>query len=99
MNVIENVYPLLALRSLSTNVVHAVGEMAGLEYGFADPCRTQTGAENVLVVGYVGSGEETVDVLEIAAARSGSHITTQRARSGRLTSRDCHEARTRGPSR
>lgn len=36
LNVVEHVDPLLTLRSLSTDVEHAVCEIAGVEDGLAD---------------------------------------------------------------
>ena len=36
LHVVEDVYPLLTLRSLAADIEHAVGEIAGVEEGLAD---------------------------------------------------------------
>lgn len=50
LDIVKDVYPLLSLRSLSTNVKHLVCEVARLENGLADTCGTKSCSENVLVV-------------------------------------------------
>lgn len=50
LDIVKDVYPLLSLRSLSTNVKHLVCEVARLENGLADARGTKSCSENVLVV-------------------------------------------------
>jgi hypothetical protein len=47
--VVENVNPLLALRSLSTNIKHAVYIRIDVKKRLADACRSQPCSKNILV--------------------------------------------------
>lgn len=53
LDVVEDVDPLLAFRSLSTNVEHAVGEVASVEDGLANAGGAESCTEDVLVGGGV----------------------------------------------
>lgn len=65
-DVLEAVYPLLTLRSLTTDIEHAVGKIADDEGGFGDTSRLDTRSEHVLVVGNVVGRSDTVDGVEVA---------------------------------
>jgi len=66
LNVVKDMYPLLSLRSLASNVEHAVCEVRYLEDSLADACRSESSAKDVLVARYVALLEEAVYVLEVA---------------------------------
>lgn len=69
LDVVENVYPFLPLRSLTTNIDHFVYEVAQLEDGLGDTGRPQSCAQNVLVCGKEVFHEKAVDVLEEAVVQ------------------------------
>jgi hypothetical protein len=69
-DVLEAVDPLLSLRSLTTDVEHAVGQVANDEGGLGDTSRLDTRAEDILVVGDVVGGGDAVDRVEVAASVS-----------------------------
>lgn len=65
LHVVEDVDPLLAFRSLSTNIEHAVCEVTSVKDGLADAGGAETCAQNVLVGRQIVFGEEPVDVGEV----------------------------------
>lgn len=69
-NVLEAVYPLLTLRSLTTDIKHAVSKIADDEGGFGDTSRLDTRSEHVLVVGNVVGRSDTVNRVEVAVTVS-----------------------------
>jgi hypothetical protein len=68
-NVLEAVDPLLSLRSLSSHIEHAVGEISNDEGGLGNTSGLDTGSENILVVGHVIGLSDTVDVVKVAMSR------------------------------
>ena len=78
-DVLEAVDPLLALGTLTTDVEHAVGQVANDEGGLSDTCGLDTRAEDILVVGDVVGGGDAVNRVEVARAVSTTlhQFTTQ----------------------
>src|SRR5690242_1277704 len=65
-DVLKAVDPLLALRSLTTNVEHAVGQVADDEGSLGDTSCLDTRAQDILVVGNVVGGGDAVNRVEVA---------------------------------
>lgn len=65
-HILEAMYPFLSLRSLSSDVEHAVGEILNYEGGFGNASSLDTRPEHILVVGYVVMSCDPVDRIEIA---------------------------------
>jgi hypothetical protein len=65
-DVLEAVDPLLTLRSLTSDIEHAVGEVANDECGLGDTGCLDTGSEDVLVVGDVVGSGDAVNRVEVA---------------------------------
>jgi hypothetical protein len=65
-DVLEAVDPLLTLRSLTSNIEHAVGKVTNDECGLGDTSCLDTGSENVLVVGNVVGSGDAVNRIEVA---------------------------------
>ena len=68
VDVLEAVDPLLTLRTLASNVEHAVCEIAQVEDRLGDTRCAQTRAQHILVCWNVVAREEAVYILEEAAA-------------------------------
>ena len=69
-NILETVDPLLSLRTLSSDVEHAVCKISNDESGLGDTGGLDTGAENILVVGHVVRLCDALNVVEVAVWRS-----------------------------
>jgi hypothetical protein len=65
-HILEAMYPFLPLRSLSSNVKHAVGEILDDEGGFCNASGLDTRSEHILVVGYVVMSSDSLDRIEVA---------------------------------
>lgn len=65
-DILKTMYPFLALRSLSSYVEHAVGEVLDDEGGFRNACGLDTGSEHILVIGYVVMGCDALDRIKVA---------------------------------
>jgi len=66
LNVVEHVDPLLTLRPLSTNVKHAVCQVASVENSLADASCSKPCAQNILICGCEVFGEKAIEVGEVA---------------------------------
>ena len=64
-NILEAVYPLLALRTLATHVEHAVCKVANDECCFRDTGGLHTGSQDVRVRGNVSGRGDGVDGVEV----------------------------------
>jgi len=64
-NVLEAVDPLLSLRSLSSDVEHAVCKVTNDESGFGNTSGLDTGSKNVLIVWHVIASRDSGDVVEV----------------------------------
>ena len=67
LDVVEDVNPFLSFRTLTTDIKHAVSQIAQLEDGFCDSGSAQPRAEDVLVRGEVVLSKEALDIGEEAA--------------------------------
>lgn len=65
-DVLEAVNPLLSFRSLTTNIVHAIGEFANVKGGLSDASGLDSGAKNILIVGNVVGVCDARDGIEVA---------------------------------
>lgn len=81
-DILEAVNPLLSLGTLTTDIEHAVGQVANDESCLSDTSRLDTGAEDILVSGEVIALADAVNRIEIAESVSGCK---QRAEDERLT--------------
>lgn len=79
-DVLEAVDPLLTFRSLTTNVEHAVGQVANDECGLGDTGGLDTGAEYVLVIGHVVRLSDAVNGVKVAIAEWSVIIVFTQAR-------------------
>ena len=66
LNVIKDVDPFLPLRSLTTNVEHAICQAAKLEDVLVYASRSETSTKDVLIRGDVIASKEAVDVSKEA---------------------------------
>ena len=71
-DVLEAVDPLLTFRPLTTDIEHAVGEVADDEGRLGDTGRLDTRAEDILIVRNVVGGGDAVDRVEVAVRGSAS---------------------------
>jgi hypothetical protein len=62
--------PLLTLRTLATDVEHAVGQVTDDEGGLGDTGCLDTRSEDILVVGDVVGGSDAVNRVEVAGSIS-----------------------------
>lgn len=62
MHSFEAMYPLLAFRTLTTDIKHMVVQLAEFEEGLCDACRSKAGTKNILVVRNVVLSEQTIDM-------------------------------------
>jgi hypothetical protein len=76
LDVVEDMDPLLPLRSLSSNVEHTIGKIAQIEYRLADSSRPEARAEDVLVCWHVADHEESIYVFEKAVLVSVTESST-----------------------
>lgn len=65
--VLEAMYPLLTLRTLTADIEHAVCEIADDECGLGDTSGLDTGAEDVLIVGNIVWCGNAIDRVKVAA--------------------------------
>jgi hypothetical protein len=65
-NVFEAVNPLLSLRSLPTNIEHSVGEVLDDESCFGNTGSFDARSQDILIVGEIIVGGNSVDGVEIA---------------------------------
>lgn len=68
-NVLEAVYPLLSLGSLTTDVEHAVGKVTDDECSLGDTGCLDTRAKDILVVGNVIGSGNTVNRVKVATGQ------------------------------
>lgn len=69
-DILETVDPLFSLRTLSSDIEHAVCKISNDESGLGDTGGLDTGAENILVVGHVVRLCDALNVVEVAVGRS-----------------------------
>ena len=65
-DVLEAMDPLLPLRTLATDVEHAIREVSDDKSGLRDTSSLHTRTENILVVGQVIRGGDTIDGVKVA---------------------------------
>jgi hypothetical protein len=64
--VVEDVNPLLPLGPLTTNIKHAIRQVAEFEYSLGDTGRPQPRSEDVLIGRQVVFGEKALDIAKEA---------------------------------
>ena len=69
MNSLEAVHPLLALGALATDIKHVIVELSQLKQSLRDAGGAKARTKNVLVIGNVVFGEQTVDVGIVTSRR------------------------------
>jgi hypothetical protein len=69
-NVFEAVDPLLSLRTLSSDIEHAISKVTNNESSLGDTGGLDTGAENILIVGHVVGLRDALNVIEVAGSGS-----------------------------
>ena len=67
-DVFEAVYPLLSLRSLATDIEHAVGKVADDEGSLGDTGCLDTRSQDILVIWHVVWCGDSVDRVEVAGS-------------------------------
>lgn len=66
-DVLEAVNPLLSLRTLTTDVEHAVGQVTNDECRLGNTSCLDTRAENILIIGHIIGSSNTSNVVKVAA--------------------------------
>lgn len=92
VDILKAVNPLLALRTLSANIKHSVRELAEIEYRFCDAGGTESGAQEILVVGNITISPNSINILYKA---SFCQSRTASIPPSLPTMRDCRGARIR----
>lgn len=62
-------YPFLSFRSLTTNIVHAVGQLSNVEGSLGDASGLDSRAKDVLIVGNVVGLRNARDRVEITVGK------------------------------
>lgn len=70
VNVFETVNPFLALRSLATHVKHAVRQLTEIKDVFGDARSSKSRAQQILVVGHISIGPNSVHIVDEAETSS-----------------------------
>lgn len=89
--------PFLALRTLSADVEHAVGQGTEVEDGFGDAGGSEPGPEEILITRQIVGREETLDVKQKTARVQFQPATRGRGVKGGLTRSGYRARRTRCP--
>jgi hypothetical protein len=96
LDVVENVDPLLSLRTLTTDIKHLESQVAGIEDSLADTCRPKACTQDVLISGNIVLFEKSAEVAHVAIGVSVQGTMIQNM-TRRHTIRGCRAVRTRDP--
>jgi hypothetical protein len=66
LNVVEDVDPLLSLGTLTADVKHPEGHVAGIEDGLANTCRPKACTQDILISGNIVLFEESAEIAHVA---------------------------------
>lgn len=66
MNSLKAVNPLLALGALSTDIKHVIIQLSQFKQSLCDASGPEARTKNVLIIGNVVFGEQTVDIAIVA---------------------------------
>jgi hypothetical protein len=68
-NILEAVYPLFSLASLTTDVEKLIGKLANLESGLGNACRLDTTPKDVLIMRHVTRVGHAIDSAKVVNGR------------------------------
>lgn len=70
MNTLEAVHPLLPFWSLTADVKHVVWQLTQIEQSFCYTCCSQARSQDILVIRYVVTSKQPIDILVVAVGQS-----------------------------